>query len=445
MIRRLSLHARLLFLLALLLAMLWAGLEIAARKAAQDRADAELLEELRATTDLLIAVSVPEGLDAGERRALLETVQIRRRAPIGQGAYELVDGDAVILRSALFPDLAAAPPPGIATVQAEGDTWHVLTSVDLKTGTTRRAALSDTSRDRRAHDLLADLTAPWAIALPLFAIAVLGSVWLGLRPLRQIERRMAAISPYAPEPLGLDSARMPRELGTLARSFDGLADRLARVISDQRIFASAASHELHTPLAGALSQLDVLRRAPGRRASMDRLGDALSHMQRLLAQLLFLARSDTVAGSERPEPVDLAALAQAVGTELDLGSRLAIDGAGAVTGHPDLLRSLLRNLLRNAAQARADEPIRVEIGESQDSIHVEVLDRGPGIPDAERHAILEPFRRGSGSQARGAGLGLTVAQRIAELHGGRIAIAGRAGGGASVTAILARSPGGIGA
>ncbi len=444
MIRRLSLHARLLVLLALLLSLLWGGLEIAARRSAEEQANLELRQELQATTDLLSAVSVPKGLGTEDRRALFKEIQLRRPAPIGQAAYELVDEDGVALRSMPFPDFSELPPPGIATVQGEGDLWYVLTFVDVTTGETRRAALSDTSRDRRAHDILGNLTAPWAIGLPLFAIAVLISVWVGLRPLRRIEQRMALIPPHDPEPLGLDPDRMPREIGVLARSFDRLAERLAGVMSDQRIFASAASHELRTPLAGALSQLDVLRRAPDRTFAMERLGKALSHMDRLITQLLFLVRSDTVAASDRPETVDLGALANSVGDELGLGSRFRVCGTATVTGYPDLLRSLARNLLRNADQASEGKTIVVEVKERPDAAVLSVLDSGAGIPEADRSRLLEPFQRGGDRRSGGAGLGLTVAQRIAELHGGRIEIGGRPDGGAIVSAVISGVAEGLG-
>lgn len=411
-------------------------MDVAARSAAQKQANAELEEELRATADLLTAVSVPEGLDVGERRALFEAVQLRRYAPVGKAAYELRTEEGEILRSAPFPEFSVAPPPGMATVRGTGDTWQVLTVVDLETGAIRRAALPDTSQDQRANDLRAELVAPWAIALPLFAIAVLGSVWIGLRPLRRIELRMTSISPYDPEPLGLDCVSMPREIGTLAQSFDRLAERLARIMSDQRIFASAASHELRTPLAGALSQLEVLRRAPERRTSIDRLGEALAHMERLVTQLLFLVRSNTVAASDRPERVDLVALTWEVGEELGLRETLQIEGKGGMTGYRDLLKSLLRNLLLNAQTASNGEKITVGIGERADAAMISVLDLGPGIPGPERQRLIEPFQRGAGKPGTGAGLGLTVAQRIAELHGGWIEIADRPGGGAAVTAIL---------
>ncbi len=438
MIRRLSLQARLLVLLAILLALLCAGLELAARRAAQGQADRELLEELRVATDLLAAVSGPAELTPSTRRTLLQAVYERQRAPFGAPAYELIEREGPSLRSDPFPRFSSPPPPGIATVRADTDVWRVLTVVDLTRGTTRRAALSESARQDRVRTLRDDLSGPWTIVLPLFAIAVLGSVWFGLRPLRRIEQRISTISPYDPEPLGLDPERMPREVGTLARAFDGLATRLSRVMSDQRIFASAASHELRTPLAGALSQFEVLRRAPKRTEALERLGQALSHMERLVAQLLFLARSDTVAASDRSEAVDLVRLAREAGEELDLEARLEIDGKGTVTGYPDLLRSLIRNLIRNADQASGGGPITVKIDESGKGVRVAVLDRGPGIPEADREALLEPFERGKARAGTGAGLGLTVAQRIAELHGGRITIAERPGGGASVSAILVR-------
>lgn len=440
MISRLSLQARLLILLALLLSILWAGLEIGAGRVAQERADAELREELRATTGLLAAISIPPGMDTETRRALLEAAQRRRRAPLGAPAYELLDGADTVLRSHPFPDFDVPPPPGIATARAGEGMWQVLTVVDVESGGIRRAAMSQAARQDRVRALRSELSAPWTVALPVFSIAVLGSVWIGLRPLRRIERKIAATSPHEPRPLGLDPARMPREIATLARSFDRLAARLARVVSDQRIFASAAGHELRTPLAGARSQLDVLRRAPDRREAATRLGESLAHMERLIAQLLFLARSDTVAASDHPVRVDLAALLHSVGDELDLGSRLAIEGGAGLSGYPDLLRSLVRNLVRNAAQASGDGPVTVQISEAAGHVRVAVLDRGPGIPAADRRAVFEPFRRGGGTRSAGAGLGLTVAQRIAELHGGRIVIEDRQGGGASVTAILEGAP-----
>lgn len=394
MIRQLSLRGRLLILLTLLLALLWLALEVVAFGTAGEQADAEVEAELRTITNLLTAVVISDQRDLAEQRMQFQTIQASRDTPFDETAYELVTRTGVILRSSPFPEFASNPSPGLSTVRAGMRDWRVLTIFERETGTIRRAALPKAARDLRMHDLRRSLSASWVIALPLFAIAVLGSIWLGLRPLHRIERRMSAVSPHDPEPLGLDRTRMPRELASLSRSFDELATRLARVISDQRIFASAASHELRTPLAGAISQLDVLRRAPGRQESLDKMGDALKHMERLIAQLLFLVRRETATIPGQPDKIELHELARDVLDELDLAGTVRLDGSGELEGYPDLLRSLLRNFLSNAERASLGNDIAIRIVPGSDTVAVSVLDRGPGIPEAEKERVLEPFQRG---------------------------------------------------
>lgn len=431
--RRVSLQTRLLVLLALLLAMLWAGLEFAVRRDAAAQAARELERQLHATTDLLLVIE-RAGVDASAQAEIIAAAaRTGSVAAFVDTAFELRRDGREVIRSDPFAVFENRLPAGFSTVAGNDGGWIVLTVIDEDT--TRRAAVPGSARSDRAATLRSDLSAPWTLALPVFALAALAAVWIGLRPLRGIERRILRIDPRRPAPIDMDPRRMPRELATLTAAFNDLVERLGRVLTDRRIFASVASHELRTPLAGALIQLDVLKRAPDREAVREKLAQALSHMDRMVTQLLFLANGDMAVAETAPREIDIAALSVEIAGEIEEG-RVEVSASGEparVTGHPDLLRVLLRNLVRNARDAAEGQTVTVVVTGRTGEVRVEVLDRGPGIPEAERAMVFDPFRRG---RRGGTGLGLTVAQRIAGLHDGRIVVADRPGGGAAVTAVL---------
>ena len=230
------------------------------------------------------------------------------------------------------------------------------------------------------------------------------------------------------------------EVGRLAQAFNDTLERLERLFNAQRRFLADVSHELRTPLTTIRGNVDLLRRMGGADpVSLDAIQSEAERMSRLVGDLLLLAQSDAGTLPLAHDPVELDTLLLEVfreaqvlagGIQLTIGE---IDQA-VVTGDRDRLKQLLLNLVSNAIKF-TPEGGRVTLGLARAAgnwARLVVTDTGVGIPPAELPFIFERFYRVDKARTRsagGAGLGLAIAQRIAQVHGGRIeAMSAGAGG-----------------
>jgi signal transduction histidine kinase len=282
-------------------------------------------------------------------------------------------------------------------------------------------------------------SALWLL-LPIGAATVLIGVLTirtGLRPLREASAAAARVGSDRPG-VRLPVAGLPGEVLPLVRATNAALDRLERSLDTQRRFFAAAAHALRTPLAVLTARTDALpegNEAAALRADADRLS-------RLVGQLLTMARLDdlpldlTGRVDLRQAAVDaisdLAPLAigRRVGLTLDAAPSPAI-----IAGNHAAIVLALTNLLDNAlTYAPPGSAVDVEIDAPAT---VRVLDRGPGVPEAERMAVFERFRRAPGAHSGGSGLGLAIVAEIAASHGGRAWVEARPGGGATFVLDLA--------
>jgi signal transduction histidine kinase len=254
-----------------------------------------------------------------------------------------------------------------------------------------------------------------------------------LGPVEAIRAQLAEISATdlsrrVPQPAGQD------EIAQLARTANETLDRLERAVGRQRQFASDASHELRTPIAGLRANLEDASMHPEDNDLPAVVRSALRDTDRLesiVTDLLLLARIGT-GGTSVQEPVDLAALADAeVGRRtfaLKITTRL---GRGVVVrGVRMQLVRLLDNLLDNA-ERYADSAITVEVSGEDGLALVTVTDDGPGIAPADQERVFERFTRLDTARSRhdgGTGLGLAIAREIAQAHGGTLRIEDRPSG-----------------
>ncbi|MCL2657182.1 MAG: ATP-binding protein [Betaproteobacteria bacterium] len=256
-------------------------------------------------------------------------------------------------------------------------------------------------------------------------------VALGLRPLSKLTREVQARAPERLDPL--DAAKRPRELAVLVAALDALFERVAHAFEHERRFTADAAHELRTPLAALSAQIQVAQTAADaatRNARLEESLRGLQRMARLVEQLLAVARLDALDGAKR-EPVDATELARKLAAELapgafERGIELALDAPQAVTlaAQPDLLRAALRNLVDNAIRhSPAGATVEIALREDGGMLIGEVRDSGLGVPEPLRQRLGERFLRVAGSETGGAGLGLSIVRRIAELHGGSLEFA----------------------
>jgi signal transduction histidine kinase len=303
-------------------------------------------------------------------------------------------------------------------------------------------------------------TAPVRAALNTLAAGLVGVsavVWLaGLFAGRWVCRRalrpVTAMAEAARTMRADADARLPTpgvsgELDDLHTAITGLLDRLRVTIGRERRFTAEASHQLRTPLGTILGQVEVALRKPRPAEEYERVLAVVrrqaAHLTHAVEALLFLARTEAEAGPPALERIDLAGWVPGfldsladhprhADVALDVGPGEAVE----VEAHPPLLRELVRNLVDNALKySPPDTPVTIRLGRVAGRPALAVEDCGPGIPAADLPHLFEPFFRSSEVRrgAPGAGLGLTVAARIATAFGGRIEAASRPGEGTRFT------------
>jgi signal transduction histidine kinase len=231
------------------------------------------------------------------------------------------------------------------------------------------------------------------------------------------------------------------ELRTLADSFNLMLDRLEDAFARQRGFVSDASHELRSPITAIRGQIEVLAREPDPdAASVKRVETAtlteLARVERLVEEMLALARLDEGVGPARRE-LDAAAFLREAVAAAPGEATLGATAAGRIDLDPDMVARVIRNLVENARRhAGPQGTVTVSSSATGGRLRVDVDDDGPGIEAAERERVFDRFHRSDAARVRatgGAGLGLAIARSIVEAHGGRIQAEDSPLGGARVS------------
>jgi signal transduction histidine kinase len=229
-----------------------------------------------------------------------------------------------------------------------------------------------------------------------------------------------------------------------------MLERLQRAHARQRRFVADASHELRSPVASIRQHAEVALAHPDRTTAAELAATVLAEdlrVQRLVEDLLLLARADEHALPPRRRQVDLddlvfdeaRRLRDATGLHVDVGAV----SAGRVEGDPAGLRRVLRNLGDNAAR-HASARVGFALAERDGVAVLVVDDDGPGIPPGDRERVLERFVRLDDARARdagGSGLGLAIVAELVAAHGGAVGIADGPLGGARVQVTLPRAGG----
>ena len=290
-----------------------------------------------------------------------------------------------------------------------------------------------------------------AVLLGLVGAAIL-SWYLSRRIVRPVLQLSDAVDAVAAGSRDVAvPTKAPGELGHLSARFAEMAHRLGEVEEMERNFLMSVSHELRTPLTAirghvsALLDEGVVVDPESRHQSLETVEAEAQRLERLVGDILDLAKLDTHRFTVLTEEVDMAQLLdQAFERYREEAQRRSIDYRQEVRDRPviisdgDRVLQVVGNLLSNAFKATPDGgSISLELARQNGTVHVSVEDTGPGIPREARERLFRPFVSGN---AGGTGLGLAIAKWIAEHHDGSISVDASAAGGARFEVRLPTGP-----
>ncbi|MDS0791324.1 ATP-binding protein [Burkholderia pseudomultivorans] len=347
--------------------------------------------------------------------------------------FEVRDARGSVIASSL--PAAAAGLPDVRdmrnapeTIVIRGAEWRTHTLRDHASGRSIRVMETANTHSDLATGIARGIVWPLIGALPVLALLLWYAIGRSLAPLKTLSTAIGARDARSLEPLAI--ATVPDEVRTLVDAIDRLLARLRQSIGRERAFTSDAAHELKTPLAAIKVQAQVALTTddPARKQlAMQRVVQGVDRSARLAEQLLLLARLDEY----ELIPTRAVGIGELVGAAVERHLAQASDkaieivagelSARAIQADPILIGILLDNLLDNAIKY-GRRGGRVEIGAHDDGAtqRIVVRDDGPGVAADEHERIGDRFYRGSGTQAPGSGLGLSIVKRIAQYFGGSV-------------------------
>ncbi|MDP2006969.1 MAG: ATP-binding protein [Rubrivivax sp.] len=430
-----SLQRRLLIYLLLCAPLVWGGALLVSADRARDEVnelfDTEIIRlsrQVQATLAGVVASSalarpgLAPGPDGSPNKALGGEADLRDLSIAvwnAEGRVLLVDREGVELPRR--PDAS-----GFIDMTLGGDAWRVYYLQSPAGEWLVAAGQRLTERDELVWNLLGSQLLPWLLVLPVLLAAMAWAVRQALAPVRTLATELQGRGADDLRPVPAQDA--PAELQPLLTAMNGLFVRIESTLARERRFTADAAHELRTPLAVLRAQWDVVRGAAdagARRQAEARLSAGLDRIDRLVTQMLALSRVEATERLSHSGAVDWPALvAQVMNDVLPLaerrGTELACDwppagtAAFVLNGDADLLAVLLRNLLDNALRyAPAGSSVTLRFGADGLAVH----NGGPPLTPEALARLGERFHRLEGQAESGSGLGVSIVQRIATLHG----------------------------
>jgi two-component system, OmpR family, sensor kinase len=362
----------------------------------------------------------------------------------------LYDSAGTLIGSNVDPPLPRVSPAELASLQSEPRTQEgphdVLVTSFFEGGQFAGYGIATRARPQIPLDRWAAVLAAVLIVIALASIPLARSVVSPVEKLASVARSLGAGDMSARAKLDRND-----EIGDLARAFDEMADRVAFLLRSEKELLANVSHELRTPLARIRVVLDLASEVDGDRARryLAEIAEDLAELERLLDDVLTAARLDLAEGKAsgmapplRLDLTDVQPLIEKVATRFRQShpDRTLIvegcDGLPLVDADEAMLRRVVGNLLDNARKySDTGSLIRLMAHAGDQYVMIAVADEGIGIEPEDLDNVFTPFFRSDRSRARrtgGVGLGLTLARRIVEAHGGRIELESEVGAGTTV-------------
>ena len=296
-------------------------------------------------------------------------------------------------------------------------------------------------RSRLATEIIKGVILPQFVILPLAVLLVWFALARGIAPLNALQQRIRRRESQDLSPI--DEHDVPEEVAPLVSAINDLLARLDQTMGSQKHFLADAAHQMKTPLAGLRMQAELAQReidAGGDpqsiKRSLKQIARSSQSAAHLVNQLLAMARAEDSEQARRQQDVHAIRLARevvrdfvprAMEKRIDLGYEGPDTDPAAprLVGQPVLVRELIRNLVDNALQytpAGGTVTVRLMPDPYGNVMVLQVEDTGPGIPEAEREQVFQPFYRALGTDVDGSGLGLAIVKEIADKHGATVTI-----------------------
>ncbi|SDX00242.1 ATP-binding protein [Marinobacter mobilis] len=408
--------------------------------------DAELAQSTRIVQGLVRHLNLTQSLQA-LTQTLSETLKLPERIdeeeeegdeilPGGAGhryekkiAFQIWSSGGELLLSTHLRGQRFDPTPGYRWVEQQGYSWRTYNLQDPVTGLWIQTAQREDVRGELSRQLAMGNTLPLLMVLPLLGIAIAIAIHWGFIPLRRLEAPVRDMAPQAIHPL--DDQVAPKEVRGLVLAINGLLQRLDEALERERRFSADAAHELRTPLAALRLNLEkVCDDNPGQ---YDGLIQAVDRMSHLVDQMLLLSRVDSGLDFN-PDHHNLSdILVQCIADVAPLALKKGIEPEyeddtrqATILCNTALISTMVRSILANAIQySPSDTIVTTQLKATGEGYRITICDEGAGIPAEARERAAGRFVRLDQRQGSGAGLGLAIARRIAELHGGSLALTDR--------------------
>jgi len=274
---------------------------------------------------------------------------------------------------------------------------------------------------------------PWVLAAQVALL--IACAWVAVRLVTKPLVRLAdAAEQLDPAKAGqLMAQEGPVEVIKAAKALNNLRARIATHVAERMQILAAISHDLQTPITRLQLRLEAMDES----ASQAKLLEDVAQLGQLVREGVSYARSANVAMGPAVR-LDLGAFLDSIVGDYQDAGKAVERGPGASASlhtHPQVLRRVVQNLIDNALAYAGSAQATLRVGRNG-QVCIDVLDRGPGIPEESLAAVLQPFYRLEESRCRstgGTGLGLAIAQQLAQALGGSLTLANREGGGLRAT------------
>lgn len=358
------------------------------------------------------------------------------------------DGTLLLNSSTAPKKRLGAQHDGFENATANGTQYRIYSHWDKAGHSNVRVGERYELRNALAESIATHLLHPLYFAVPALGILIWISVGAGLSPLSRFTREVKQREPDKLEPLDIKGT--PHEVLPLQNALNALFIRLQALLDYERRFTADAAHELRTPLAAIKTQAQVAYGANDssqREQALKKVINGTDRAAHLIEQLLMLSRLDPEKTPVNQQQIKLSAVvSECVALHAPVAVRKGVDlgfeanDEGLVFGDATLLGVLVRNLVDNAVRyTPSGGQVDVRINRVGMEVLLQVVDTGPGIPGKERKVAVSRFYRVLGSGEDGSGLGLSIVERIAQLHGASLMLDGGNAGEGLVVSVCFRA------